>query len=255
MAIYDSSGNEIIINVSNTAFRDSAYLFKLKNLNDQGMCTDGTYIYSCDGTNIHKYNILTKDTTTESFTTDYYGHANDMTYNPNTGYLYIATMTSGQAVGVVNASTLAHVDFIDLKKSDNTSIYPSQIAYDWANNRYIVAHNDDFMIYDSSFSYVSAFDGNHGGVHQGIDTDGKYIYKCRSAVSSRGIVQVIDFSGNTLKQIDVTGYEIEGISWDWKGNWYINTKNSQGLYYASLFEMLNAEGIEQFHKILGAYTS
>lgn len=250
MSIYDVNGNEIITGGGAVAFRKSAYLYKLKNLNDQGICTDGTYIYSSDGSNIRKYGILDKTASSASVS---YAHGNDMTYNPTTGRLYIATMTSGQGIAVADASTLEHIEYIDVKDGSNASVAVSQIAYDRTNNRYICGVNSVFYIYDSAFNYISSFDGQHGGVHQGIETDGIYIYKCRSNVNGRGIVQVLDFSGNTVAQIDVTGNELESITWDWNGNWYCTTKNSQGLYYTSLITAVGLDAVEQLHKILDAY--
>lgn len=251
MAIYDVNGNRIDGGgAGGSAFRTKAYLYKLKNLNDQGICTDGTYIYSTDGSNLRKYGILDKSSTSAEVS---YNHGNDMTYNPQTGYLYVATMSSGQGIAVADASTLEHIEYIDIKDGSNTSVSASQVAYDRINDRYIVGVGSMFYIYDNEFNYVSSFDGKHGGTHQGIETDGTYIYKCRSGVSGRGIVQVIDFDGGTVAQIDVTSNELESITWDWSENWYCNTKNSQGLYYTSLITAVGLDAVAQLHKILDAY--
>lgn len=256
MSVYNLSGVEISGSSSGVSgFRNTAYLYKLKNLNDQGICTDGTYIYSCDGTNVRKYNILTKENTVVTAETGFYGHGNGMAYNPSTDYLYIATMTSGSPVAVVNADTLEFVEFVVVRNGSGTEIQPSQIAYDCKSNRYIMGVDSMFYIYDSSFNYVTSFNGNHSGVHQDIETDGTYIYKCRSNVNGRGIIQVIDFSGATVKQIDVTSSELESLAYDWTGTWYANTKNSQGLYYICFLNGYEIETVEQLHKILDAYST
>ena len=254
MSVYDVYGHDIGGGGSvNSLFLDKAYLFKLKNLNDQGMCTDGTYIYSCDGTTVRKSNILTKANTSVSQTSGFFGHANGMTYNPNTGYLYIVTSDSTKSVIVVDASDLSYVETIILYKADGTAAAPTQIAYDRKNDQYIAAAGSDYRFYDSSFTCVKSFDANHGGTNQDLETDGQYIYKCRSSVKSRGIIQVIDFGGNTIKQIDVTGDEIESVAYDWNGNWYVNTKNSQGLYYINFLIDYPMSAVAQLSRIASAY--
>lgn len=235
-------------------FRDAAYLFKLKNLNCQGICTDGTYIYFGTGTTVYKYNILTKAETSSTFDSGYYGSNNGMTYNPNDGYIYTATSTSGKGVGVIQASDLTHVQFIDVKDGNNNSLAPTQIAYDRKNNRYILGISANYYIFDSSWNYVSQFSSTHGGTHQDLETDGTYIYKCRSGVSGRGIIAVIDMSGNIIKNIDVTGNELEGLAYDWNGSWYCDTKNSQGLYFTNFIEPYPIETVAQLAKIVKAYS-
>lgn len=81
------------------------------------------------------------------------GHANDLTYNPNTNKIYVATGNTGAYAGKVveiDAGTLTFSSAITL---DSTP-YVWFISYDELNDRYFVDGSGSLCIYDSSFNLI-----------------------------------------------------------------------------------------------------
>lgn len=244
MALYDISGN-LLNDTSLFMLRDSAYLNQLLSESGgtmQGACTDGEYIYYVYyNTNIiKKYNIKTGEVTSASYTSGLYGHANDMTYNPNTGRIYLTVMDSEAHIAVINPSTLEQIEQFVLY-GENGAVQPCHgIAYDRIHDRYVVAnattitgtYGQRYTLYDSSFHYVRTIvmPAPETWTIQGIETDGFYIYRALwDDTNDTNYVKVYDYDGNYVKTISVhDSAELETIMQDWNGNWYCNFNTSSG---------------------------
>ena len=78
------------------------------------------------------------------------GHMNDITYNPNTGKMYVATMNGGDyasKIAIVDPETLTIVDYEDVQDSI------SQISYDRRNEvYYTVGSGFTLKVYNEEFS-------------------------------------------------------------------------------------------------------
>ena len=271
MAVYDISGNVIsdasgsVIDIFKSELRDTAWLHQIASDSDgvcQGACTDGTYIYyaSINANKLKKYNLQTGEITAVSYTSGLYDHANDMTYNPNTGKIYIATMDNDAHIAIVNPSTLEEESRFSLLGADGNPLPNHGIAYDRINNRYVVAnatiiegtYGQRYTVYDDNFNYVKTIVMPAPETHtiQGIETDGVRIY--RALWNSAGhidYVSVYDFDGNYIKTITVPAtVELETLMHDWNGNWYMNFYTGSGggcrLCMCGLFTSTPIESIE-----------
>ncbi len=82
----------------------------------QGMCTDGTYLYTClvnsadDSANtyVYKYN-LSDGTLVTSVNSYSLGHCNSMTYCPKDGYIYCIGLDTAGTVHVIDSTDLSYV--------------------------------------------------------------------------------------------------------------------------------------------------
>lgn len=255
MAIYDINGNELlgndttIINNSVKAaiasnLRDEAYLKQLLSESGgsmQGSCTDGLYIYYIyHNTNIlKKYNLATGEVTSHSYESGLYGHANDMTYNPNTDRIYITVMDDNATIAVVNPSTLEQESTFTLY-GEGGALQPSHgIAYDRINNRYVFAgasttgiYGRQYTVTDANFNFVKKIMTPQSETYtiQGIETDGYLIYRALwDKTGNTNYVTAYDYDGNFVKTIHIpNSNELETIMQDWQGNWYCNFNKSSG---------------------------
>lgn len=201
----------------------------------QGGClVNGDLLYCyIESYNLVKYNIKNKQTTKVSYADVpalYNKHNNDMTYNPITGKIYVATMANGVLVEL-DAATLNVTNTYTLLDGNGTALPFSGIAYDRKNNRYITYVSESnaarYAIYDSSFAYVSEVNATVSATYtstQGIECDGNYIYMCLSGTKNQ--ILVIDFDGvqQTVCDVGVSGttWEIEGLQYDWDKGFYMN---------------------------------
>ena len=272
MSVYDINGNIVAnlqTNDSLSDFKDIAYLKRLYLQSTgtvQGACTDGTYIYYgfSNLNSIIKYNILTKEVTTQSYDSGLLGHANDMTYNPNEKKIYVTVMDSAGTILAINADDLSDYSTFALTDSSGNVIKTYGIAYDRENNQYITADSGtdgkNYSFFDSSFNYVKTvtITRNESMTIQGIETDGEYLYRSLwDDTNNRNYIQVWTFGGTYLKQIELLdATEVETIMNDWNGNWYatFNTTGGGGkLYYLNFHKTAEFGTVEQLHKVLDAY--
>ena len=156
----------------------------------QGGCTDGTYIYYYVTTSSGATSgpIIKKTLTGTSYVikkTLSLGHGNDMTYNPDTGLIYVATQ-------IQTDDGLCRIDVIDpetLTKTGSKYIdrYVSAIAYDKYRKSFIGAYNskemyemklnenDEFEIIRTILCSKSDYVGSSYD-SQGIACDSGFIY-------------------------------------------------------------------------------
>lgn len=155
----------------------------------QGSCTDGTYLYAmlnddnkdanpghCSA--LHKIDLRTGAVVqiVEGFAA---GSSNDMTYNPKTKEIVVATDNPDKyRLVVIDAATLT------VKREVTLSTKVFAIAYDEAQNGYwlALAGTYDYMFVDANFQKVgSTFAGyNTGYTKQAMDFDGEYLYFLQS---------------------------------------------------------------------------
>lgn len=261
MILYDYQGNAIEIGGGSAEERNAAFLLNIgSGQGIQGSCTDGEYIYSADESNtVYKYGIVDGKfrKVTSSYTLD---HANDMTYNPNTGKVYIATMDTSANIAIVDPATLEVEQLFVLRNSDNSIHRCYGLCYDRVNDQYITAdtatEGKKYSFFTSGFAYIKTITITRNETYtlQGIETDGTYIYRALwNDSNNKNYVYIHDMDMNYISHIEVpqTG-ELEAISCDWKGNWYATYHNGS-VYFLGLFNDSTYEKQKQFHDILNAY--
>lgn len=129
----------------------------------QGGTTDGVYYYQDFHKNdydsnqekntnyIVKYNIETGEKVLRSEPL-HLNHANDMTLNPNTGFLYVAhNQPNAKRISVIETEALTVIDTFDIEYS----IF--SLDYNASRNQYIVglSGGQQFMILDDQFKAAS----------------------------------------------------------------------------------------------------
>ena len=207
----------------------------------QGSCIDDNgnlyAIYYKRGS-IAKYNVNTKTgaVATILFTSEQYGHANGMAYNPNTGYIYIAPMLETGEIYVLDPSDYSLVDTLYALDANGNPIRVWNICYDRLSENFITFVNERIWYrFDDDFEYVSTgtYDSGWLSTVQDIETDGHYIYCASSHVNAGSQVGVIDgvyvfgMDGTYITSVEFADQtnELEGICYDW------NT----GLFYATYY--------------------
>jgi len=240
--VYDLEGNRIGMEHNYREFLQSATVSNVGNVEvsgtKQGACTDGEYIYQAVGDssgytymNILKYKISDGTVETANFEgTPNFGHANDMIYNPVTGYLYVCTMLSTGAVVILDASDLSYVTTITVLDENGDPYAVWQACYDRTNDCYYSTHSGYVYVYDSSWEYVRkyALYGTPEGTQQGCETDGEYYYRCIYSPNSIDVTSLTGHYVATVSMSSISG-EPESIMYDWNGNFYVS-KNASRLY-------------------------
>lgn len=236
-AIYTADGTEIEIapvidfpepNLATTGTFTSLFTTTTVG-NTQGSCIDDdgniyTVFYAVGA--IVKYNIYTGEETTYSFTANLYGHANSLTYNPNTGYVYVASMKTTGEVYVLDPSNSMAVAAIKYAlKGDGTALTPWCMAYDRNTRRFYLQSAGVLYQYDDDFNLVDysvTFDiDDWGGTRQGMETDGTYIY---GVSYGQNYLYVFDLTGTLVTTVNCTALtqEPEELMYDWNsGIFYI----------------------------------
>lgn len=249
---YDVDGTAIEVDIP--AFLDTAVLTALPNVYiggvAQGSCTDGEYLYQCVGDSTHytymqivKYKISDGTYTIQRYEgTPNFGHANDMAYNPNNGYLYIATMLSNGAVVVIDATDMTYVDTIYAKNGLDEPYAVWQICFNRDTDEFLSAYNNDYYVYDQNWDLkrIISADARISATQQGCDTDGKFIYR---VTYNPNRIDVVTMRGDKVKVItNPMSNEPEDIMYDWDGHFYMSkhtssAETSRTLFYATqLFE-------------------
>lgn len=255
MSVYDVSGNAIssyydssgtikseLYDVDGTLITSHEYdgfldntvlqtVYRNASLNAvaQGGCV-GAYsnVYVCfhDAGIIANYNLITGILTQYTFTSGAYGHANGMTYNPNTGYLYIAPMQSTGAVYVLNPSNMNLVDTAYVKDENGASFSCWNIAFDRLSRMFITLSGQTLYFYDESFQLVKTAPCDMSsleGTRQDIETDGHYIYH---VFDSPMYIHVVAMDGTYVKAISNSNFvgEPESLMYNWETDlFYLET--------------------------------
>lgn len=213
----------------------------------QGGCFDGEYYYFAF---LNKYNGITEDAFISCFTKNSSGsfvhvatksglhsiirHANDMTYNSDTGEVVISCGEENYenriyTVLAEELRTSGNPNFI----LHNVSIKVSGIAYNSTRRQYAAklgGYLNSFAILDSDFNFIKYVGyGNNttdGWVSQGITADNQYVYllyfnenKAKNYEDYCNRIRIFDWDGNYIKtirlNIDNNGreriYECENI--------------------------------------------
>ncbi len=263
-AIYDISGNVIHVedfpdpNLLSVA--EFSRLFKSTNTGQtQGSCIDDDgNIYTIHNTTgkITKYNIYTKTETVYNFTANAYGHANDATYNPNTGYIYVVSMNNTGEVYVLDPeNNMELVDTVYAVNEYNVAYAPWNIAYNRTLERFVLLavdtiylYNDDFILTDSSQNYDPTTWTQTG---QGMETDGKYIY---GVSYNPNVFHVWDYNGTFIMNIDASALngEPETLIYDWNTGCYFvqQMKSGADIYFVKMQQFYTKDEIDAFEQMI-----
>ncbi len=178
----------------------------------QGACTDGEYAYFAlmnGGATIMKYDIKSWELV-ECKRISNVGHANDMTYNPDKGYIVIANNAPYyDLVTLLDPDTLEVIKDVELDEE----IY--SIAYNQKRKQYVVGISGcyDFALLDSDFKKVKdkKFEGEDTGyTRQGCDCDDDYIYFVQSG--NDNALVIYDYSGKNVGMLPLGDTdEVENI--------------------------------------------
>lgn len=244
-------------------------------LHTQGACSDGTYIWSGSDTphSIRRLHILTGETFSRNFSTDEWlcGHINDMTYNPYTNKIYVSAFdpddysTSGNIV-VINPDTLLQEEVIHLQRENGKMCPVHGIAYDRLNRCYYTPTRDSrgcgYAVFNDDFQYIRTIMTTRyeNFVLQGIETDGKYIYRSLSAEDGSQWFAIYDFNGSFIKlvllPVPYMVNELEVAMYDWNGNWFANvashatTLGGYAYYRIGFQSDIDYSAVEDFHSLL-----
>ncbi len=188
----------------------------------QGGCTDGTYAYIAmiDGkvtpqvSVVHKYDLSTWElvATSEELATE---HTNDMTYNPNSGRIYIHNCAgSSVTVSIMDPETLKITRTIQVPEATRAIDYIPEL------DQYVIGGNYKIYMLDNNFKLLSSYDSLSFGVTQGLCADGKYMYDARWNMDleeyEESEILVYDHAGNLVERVRMFGrhsaeYECEHI--------------------------------------------
>ena len=221
---YDIDGNEVL--TGEVSFLDNAiitdvYVSSTASQPQGGCIDDDGNVYVCfySAGKFLRYNINTGASLEKSFTPNAYGHANGMTYNPNTEKLYLASMNDTGEVFVFDKS-FNLVDTLYARDANGNVFTCWNIAYDRNSEQFITIAGYEggcIRFFDNSFNYVTqnlfTFD-NWGATRQDLETDGTYLY----GVSwNPNKIFVLDFQGNVIKEIGNSAFtgEPESLCYDW----------------------------------------
>ena len=176
----------------------------------QGACTDGKYAYFAvmnGGATVIKYDINTWEPVESKRITNV-GHANDMTYNSDKGYIVVANNAPYyDVITLLNPDTLEAIKDVQLDEE----IY--SIAYNSKRKQYVVGISGsyDFALLDESFKVVKKFEGEETGyTRQGCDCDDNYIYFVQSG--GNNALVIYDYSGKNVAMMSLNDSdEVENI--------------------------------------------
>ncbi|MGM9682658.1 MAG: hypothetical protein ACI3XQ_03580 [Eubacteriales bacterium] len=202
----------------------------------QGGCTDGKYLYQCMITPetsefpedsrrvvILKFDIETGQKVAQSAPFEKFGHANDMTYNPNIGKIVVVGKDGYRTVSIIDPESLEAEEEYALPKVGYN------IAYSTATGQYIIGTSENLYFYSTTFSLektvsIKQTDGYAG---QGMACDSMYIYRLEYKQNFYGsgtgdfhvsnLLVICDYSGKTVATVELGGSdridcEIENIS-------------------------------------------
>ena len=177
----------------------------------QGACTDGKYAYfgfvSGGVCSLAKFDMSTWEYVKKESIINM-GHSNDMTYNPDKGYIVVVNNAPYyDVVTLIDPDTLAPIK--DVKIDED--VY--SIAYNAKRKCYVVGLSGtyDFALLDSDFKVTKKFTGvKTGYTRQGCDCDDDYIYFVQSG--GNNLLVVYDYSGKHITDIPLADTdEVENL--------------------------------------------
>lgn len=219
----------------------------------QGSCIDddgNIYVIYPGRGYILQYNVNTKVATvhTGMFESNAYGSASSISYNPYTGYLYIAPNKATGEVYVLNKSTFALVNTKYVHDSDGNVFSCFNLAYDRRTQHFISMEfsTGRMFVFDDDLVLVSqkTYDATHWlPVTQSMTTDGYYLYASSAGITYNGVtgpmngVYIFDMQGNYVTSVEFNcgDTELESVIYDWTtGLWYcsVNRPNENNVYGA-----------------------
>lgn len=206
----------------------------------QGGCVDDEgNIYACLYTSgkFLKYNLTTGletvITPSQASGSQPWGHANGMTYNPNTEYIYAASMKNTGEVYVFNKSCEL-VNTLYAKNTSDIAFNCWNICYDRLTERFITLSGGVIYFFDDNFDLVTTGSYNVSDweeTRQDIETDGTFIY-CISWNTNK--IFVFDMNGHRVAIITNTAFtgEPESMCYDWENEvYYIEGMENTNSYY------------------------
>lgn len=145
------------------------------------------------------------------------GHANDLTYNPDDGKIYVATGSTGtnaNKIAVLNGSTFALENTLDLGNSRAKWL----VSYDDVNNRYYVLDTSYLTVYNSNWGQLKQYPNTYGDTYDGSGEmtaqssfcyDGKFVglYFVREIVASS-----MSISGIYFQMIDYDAGDVQTVA-------------------------------------------
>lgn len=201
----------------------------------QGSCTDGKYAYyvmynrNVERCRIVKVRLSDKKAVKVSKVLNI-AHGNDMTYNPDQGYIVVThTNVNPKRLSIIAPKTLTIVKTFDVKipsslegatTAQAKAIYGfAGIAYNAEKEQYVILlrKSHDFILLDSSFKpvkYVKA--SKHTDyTYQGIDATDDYILVAQSPCKSSHTYNIFDiytWDGKYRSRVNVKKYyELESV--------------------------------------------
>lgn len=259
MNLYDINGNPVISYLGDRMTSRTVHTSSTTG-QSQGSCIDDdgniyTVYYSAG--KITKYNIYTKQETVYTFTANAYGHANDATFCPETGLVYVTSMnTTGEVYALDPTDSMALDATYIARGSGGSAVQIWDIAYDRRMGQFIAFDtNNNLLRYNTSFTLVSstpveALSTKWPATRQGMDTDGTYIY-CLGY--NPNVVNVLDMSANlvTTYELDITS-EPETLIYDWNtGLMFVQDcqSNTVKIRLLNYKEWVSAEYVDAFSQI------
>lgn len=213
----------------------------------QGGCTDGKHLYefmiSPDSLHcmIVKYDLATQEVIGYSSDLNL-GHANDGAYNPHNNTLAIVhccdlLAPTSNLVYIVDADTLQLLKTIELPRMDIL-----EITYDPNGCRYITTSETEMVYWSEDFTLldVKPVQTTHGWPTQGIECDGKYVYRLEfylekdeneNILDMRNNIHIHDIAtGQELALVPVNNFRESENLFIWNGKFYMscNSLNWQG---------------------------
>ena len=191
----------------------------------QGGCVVGNVWYAFvyndteDEQYLYSYNLASKDfTLLNTFST--LGHVNSLTYDPDHGVFYVASMVENVGIAVIDASDYSLLSTWVARRVDTTIWTPTAIAYDrtkkvlyaWAK---IYDSIEVFAVDGTPQREIQLSDYTTYTTSQGMETDGKFLYLCWS-----DHIEVHKINGDHVKSVSFSDKELEEIGYDWNGNFY-----------------------------------
>ena len=243
-AVYDIDGNLL----DGTVFADETtitdvFISSLTQQPQGGCIDDDGNVYVCfyNVGKLLKHNLSTGSESQKTFSGGTYGHANGMTYNPNTDCIYLASMNDTGEVYVFDTS-LNLVDTLYAQKGDGTVFNCWNIAYDRVGQRFVVMSAGSIYFFDDNFDLLttgSYIVSDWAETRQDIETEGTYIYALSYNLNT---ICVFNMQGRLVKQIINTAFsgEPESMCYDWINDvYYIEGKSSTYVIREAVFKDSN----------------
>lgn len=117
-------------------------------------------------------------------------HVNDITYNPNSDKLYIATMDNTSQILIVDPVTL------EIESEQNVGLYVTCIAYDEDNDLYYIKGSSKLNIYDSQFNLLKSNSISVVDIENAYGIDSSSLRGQSSIVLDSNFIEVYNILGH-----------------------------------------------------------